>query len=109
MKSKLMILPIILITLSCCNEAKPEYKIEQTYDSEYSDGEMLYQVNTSIERITDDPDSPDDEIENVYSSIVSKVTSKDVDSIMLHEKSLAKMRVSEFKHLDDLTSAGEEN
>jgi len=100
MKRILIALSIVLF-ISCSDKDKV-YNIEQKYESIYVNGEMIYAVQTRVMR-ENLYEHGEKRFDLVYKSVIQNINSQSIDSILLHEKSLANMRVSEFEHLDELT------
>jgi len=71
-----------------------------------ANGTMIYSLTTNVNRFIDQPGSTD-AAKLVYGSTVQNIPSSKIDSVTLHEKSVANMRVSEFNHLDDITKPDE--
>jgi len=100
---KIIYLVIAMTAISCSTEY-PYYKTSQSYSSAPgANGNMIYAISTNVHRYTDGEGGAPDIATAVYTSAIKNIPSSKVDSVTLHEKSVANMRVSEFKHLDDLT------
>ena len=104
---KIIYLAIALVAISCSTDY-PYYKTSQSYTSAAGpDGTMIYSLTTHVNRFTDKSGSSNDEATLVYGSTIQNIPSSKIDSVTLHEKSIANMRVSEFNHLDDITKPDE--
>jgi len=107
MKSKIVLI-VLSVFLFGCTKDYPYYEIKQTYEANSEAKEVKYDIETIVYRYTEQNASTDDAVDLVYSSKVENIPSSKIDSTLLHEKSIANVRVGEFKHLDDLTSSEED-
>lgn len=101
---KIIIIIFLLINFVSCSE-DDIYEVNQEYIIKHNKGtNILYDIKTYINREEYYEKISGKQIDTIYESLKIDIKSKDIDSVLLKERSKANLLISELKNIDKITS-----